>query len=179
MPLAVAGEEVGSTGAAGWQTAGITGAGVKVAIINVGFAGLASAQATGDLPASVTTQDDCAGGFSTVTQHGTAVAEIVHELAPNAQLLLACVDTPADLATAEQWAVAQGAQIINHSVAWFDTALGDGQGGAARRVEPGDGVVDDLRSLRHSPLLGGGEIGWRVDAGQEQLGRWRPSSCTT
>ena len=130
VPLAVAGEEVGSTGAAGWQTAGITGAGVKVAIIDVGFAGLASAQATGDLPASVLTQDDCAGGFSTVTQHGTAVAEIVHELAPSAQLLLACVDTPADLATAEQWAVAQGAQIINHSVAWFNTARGDGQGGA-------------------------------------------------
>ena len=31
---------------------------LKVAIIDVGFAGLASAQATGDLPASVTTQDD-------------------------------------------------------------------------------------------------------------------------
>ena len=139
VPLAVAGEEVGSTGAAGWQTAGVTGAGVKVAIIDVGFAGLASAQATGDVPASVLTQDDCAGGFSTVTQHGTAVAEIVHELAPSAQLLLACVDTPADLATAEQWAVAQGAQIINHSVAWFDTARGDGQGGAGTP----DAVVAD------------------------------------
>ena len=41
---------------------------------------------------------------------------------------------------------------------------------AAGRVEPGDGVVDDLRPLRHGPLLGGGEIGGRVDARQQKLG---------
>jgi hypothetical protein len=128
VAFAVGGQEVASTQAAAWQAAGVSGQGVKVAVIDLGFAGLAAAQASGDLPASVTTSDNCAGNFATATAHGTAVAEIVHEIAPDAQLLLACVNSEVTLATAEQWAVAQGATIINHSVGWFNTARGDGSG---------------------------------------------------
>jgi subtilisin family serine protease len=135
----IVGEEIGTTHATAWQAAGITGRGVKVAVIDLGFAGLAAAQASGELPASALTSDDCGGGFSSVTAHGTAVAEIVHEIAPDAQLLLVCVNSAVTLAVAEQWAVAQGATIINHSVAWFDTARGDGSGGTGTP----DAVVAD------------------------------------
>jgi hypothetical protein len=126
----IAGEGVVSTNASGFQATGQTGAGVKVAIIDLGFVGLAAAQANGDIPASVTTVDDCEGGFNLVTTHGTAVTEIVHEMAPDAVLTLICINTDVDLANAETYAKANGIQIINHSVAWFNTSRGDGSGSA-------------------------------------------------
>lgn len=126
----VTGQEVGTTRADAWHTLGLTGAGVTVAVIDTGFAGLSAAQAAGELPPVVTKADFCNGAFDSAGIHGTAVAEVVHEVAPDARLLLACVGTSADALAAEQWARSQGATIVNHSVAWFNTARGDGTGGA-------------------------------------------------
>jgi hypothetical protein len=127
---AVAGEGVVSTNANSLQALGNTGAGVKVAVIDLGFSGLAAAQANGDIPISVTTVDYCSGGFGTVTQHGTAVAEIVHEMAPGATLYLICVGTEVQLAQAETYAKGHGIQIVNHSVGWWNSSRGDGSGAA-------------------------------------------------
>src|SRR5204862_217824 len=71
-----------------------------------------------------------------------AVAEIVHEMAPAAELHLICVQTEVDLGLAEAYAKAQGIQIVNHSVAWFNTSRGDGSGG------PGtpDAIVADAQA---------------------------------
>ncbi len=142
-PTAVAGEEVGATNATAWQAAGLTGAGVKVGIVDLGFAGYTARQASGDLPASLTTADfGCGSDFASTEPHGTAVAEIVHEMAPSAALYLICIDDEIDLGQAKDYAIAQGIQIINHSVAWFNTARGDGTGG------PGtpDAIVADARA---------------------------------
>jgi subtilisin family serine protease len=127
---AVTGEGVASSNALGVHLAGNTGAGVKIAVIDGGFAGLAAAQGSGDLPASVTTVDYCHGGFDTATNHGTAVAEIVHEMAPDATLYLICIFDEVDLASAESYAKANGVSVINHSVAWYNSSRGDGSGGA-------------------------------------------------
>ena len=116
-------------GAATYQLAGNTGAGVKIAIIDLGFDGLSAAQASGDLPSALTTGDFCGGDFN-YTDHGTAVAEIVHEMAPDAQLYLLCIGTEVDLAQAEAYAEANGIDIINHSVGWYNTSRGDGTGEA-------------------------------------------------
>ena len=51
-----------------------------------------------------------------------AVAEIIHQMAPAAQLMLVCVDSEVDLKLAEQDVIAAGAKIVNHSVGWFDTS---------------------------------------------------------
>jgi subtilisin family serine protease len=125
---AVGGEEVAATLAQAWHDKGFTGKGVKVAIIDGGFAGLAERQAEGELPANVSTHDFCRGSFSTVTEHGTAVAEIVHEMAPEAQLYLMCVDTELDLAAAVEFAKSQGIRIVNHSMGWYGPSRGDGSG---------------------------------------------------
>ena len=124
-------EAVATTNASIWQQRGQSGAGVKVAIIDLGFTGLAVAQTSGDLPASVTTVNDCGTlGLNGITNHGTAVAELAHKMAPAAQLYLICIDTDVDLAAAEQYATANGIQIfINHSVSWFNSSRGDGSGG--------------------------------------------------
>ena len=98
-----------------WHAKSLTGNGVKVAIIDGGFIGLAERQAAGDLPSNVVTQDFCRGRLTTEAEHGTAVAEIVHEMAPEAQLYLICVETEVDLAAAAAFAKGQGANVISHS----------------------------------------------------------------
>jgi len=124
-----------------WHTAGYTGTGAKIAIIDVGFSGYGSLLGTA-LPASVTTVDDCHGNFSTADVHGTAVAEIVHQMAPSAQLTLICIDDEVGLANAEQYVVAHGIKIVNHSVSWFDTSRGDGTGAEGTP----DAIVADARA---------------------------------
>ena len=126
---AVAGEGVAASNALGVQTAGNTGAGVKIAVIDLGFAGLAAAKASGDLPAAASVVDYC-DGYTVETDHGTAVAEIAHEMAPGADLYLICVYDEVDLASAETYAKANGIAIINHSVGWYNSSRGDGSGAA-------------------------------------------------
>jgi subtilisin family serine protease len=126
--LAVAGEGVAASGADAWHAGGLNGAGARVAIIDGGFAGLAAAQANGDLPANVITRDECGGGFHTNTDHGTAVAEIVHEMAPGAQLYLICTGTPAQLQAGKDFAASQGVNVMNFSAGFFATWRGDGSG---------------------------------------------------
>jgi len=128
-PDLVVDEGVAVTNASAWQALGRTGAGVNVAIVDLGFNGYAAAQASGELPASLTAVDYCGGDINTATEHGTAVAEIVHQMAPGAQLYLICVDSDVTLGQAEEYVKSHGITIVNHSVGWFNTSRGDGSGG--------------------------------------------------
>jgi subtilisin family serine protease len=128
LPDAVAGEEVAASLAPAWHAKGFTGKNVKIAIIDAGFVGLADRQASGDLPANVVTQDLCGGKFATADSHGTAVAEIVYEMAPEAQLYLICINTEVELAAAVAYAKSQGVHVISHSASWFGPVRGDGSG---------------------------------------------------
>ena len=128
VPEAVTGQEVTTTEARTAQAAGVGGAGVKVMVIDVGFAGYTGSQASGDLPAALATFNRCAS-FTSRGDHGTQVAEIVHEMAPDAQLTLACAESATDLANAEAYAKANGISIISRSVGVFNTSRGDGSGG--------------------------------------------------
>jgi subtilisin family serine protease len=139
---AVRGEGVAATGAASWHRAGATGEGVKIAVVDLGFDGYRQSQASGDLPASVVKADFCpAGGFA-ATSHGTAVAEIVAEMAPGAKLYLVCAQSVVALGLAADYARAHGIQIVSHSVSWLNTSRGDGAG------PPGspEGIVAAARS---------------------------------
>jgi subtilisin family serine protease len=123
----ITGEEVAASNAAASIKKGWTGKGVKVAIIDSGFGGYTRRISEGELPANVKIQDFCGGThFTANTDHGTAVAEIVHEMAPSAQLYLICFETDVGFQQAEQYAKAQGAQIITHSGSTFNGGRGDG-----------------------------------------------------
>lgn len=126
--LAVTGQGVALTGAMDMQALGTNGAGVKVGIIDLGFASLANAQASGDLPANLVTTDYTGSGMAGTTDHGTNVAQIVHEMAPGAQLYLARVATDVQLQQAMSDLAAAGVKVINHSVAWYGAAFYDGTG---------------------------------------------------
>lgn len=141
-------EGVALSGADVWHGAGIDGSGVKVGIVDEGFAGYAALLGTA-LPASVTTDDRCGGNLATPvaqggSDHGTAVAELVHQMAPGAQLYLICVDSEVGLALAEQDAAGYGVRVINESLAWFgpNVGRGDGSGGAGSP----DAVVAQARA---------------------------------
>jgi subtilisin family serine protease len=141
----IGGQGVAVTAAAGWHAAGYTGKGVKVAVIDGGFGGLARRQAEGDLPRSAKRVDLCTGGAfdgPIAVEHGTAVAEVVHEMAPGAQLHLICADTLVGLAKAAAYARAQGIAVVNHSVSWFNTGRGDGSGGPTTP----DAIVAEARA---------------------------------
>lgn len=115
------------TGAADMHALQQGGAGVKIGVIDLGFTNYQSAQASGDLPASLTIVDYSGNGIGG-TNHGTSVAEIVHDMAPEAELYLAKVSTSVQLEVAMNDMLAAGVDIINHSVAWFGAAFYDGTG---------------------------------------------------
>jgi len=151
-------EGVDATNATVWHAAGLTGKGVKVAIIDDGFAHLADKQAAGQVTARTTAVDYCSGHID-VDQHGTAVAEILSQQAPDAELLLLCVDNEVSLDAAEKYAKAHGASIITMSLSWYGTWSGDGQGPAGTP----DATVADARAAG---------ILWVNSAGNDGVSHW-------
>ncbi|MEN6368522.1 MAG: S8 family serine peptidase [Thermotogota bacterium] len=140
-PLVVTSQGVALTGASVFHSAGYTGVGVKVAIIDLGFDGLADAQAAGELAHVAYTWNYITGSSGVETTgevHGTAVAEIVEDMAPGASLYLLLIGDEVDLANAAQYCIDHGIRVINHSVGWYNTDYYDGTGDVA-------GVANDAR----------------------------------
>lgn len=135
----VVSEGVQLTDASFYHEAGYQGQNTKVALIDLGFQGLARAQERGELPEDVVTKDFTGGGLDGDTTHGTDVAEIVHDMAPQAQLYLIKIADEIDLENAKDYCISKGVDVINHSGAWFDTNFTDGTGLVC-------GIADDARS---------------------------------
>ncbi|MGD8780557.1 MAG: S8/S53 family peptidase [Ignavibacteria bacterium] len=102
-----------------WHSAGYTGADAKVAVIDLGFNLLDSAQANGDIPPTYVSHDFTGTGLQTGTQHGTAVAEAVYDVAPDAELYLYKIGTFTHLQLAEDTCEMNNIHVINHSVGWY------------------------------------------------------------
>ncbi len=148
---AVNSEGVAAIEADDWIGGGRTGAGVKVAVVDLGFKGYETRLAT-ELPGTVVvpnnlgTCNQAAINGANADDHGTAVAEIVRDVAPNAELYLICVTGVGDLIPVKQYLKDQNINIANISLVNF-FARGDGQGpdnsdaGAVRRSRVEDGVL--------------------------------------
>lgn len=135
LPAVVTSEGVALIDADEWQTAGYTGAGVKVGILDGGFSGYATRQAEGELPATVTTWWAPSIGGPGSSGHGTACAEIIHDIAPDAQFYLANFGTIVEWANAVSWLIEQEVDVISHSIAWFPGGPGDGTGAVCTVVD--------------------------------------------
>ncbi len=142
VPESVRGQGVAATGAARWHKAGARGYGVKVAVVDLGFSEYRRSQGTGDLPESVVKVDYCGPGGFEATGHGTAVAEIVAEMAPDAKLYLVCIRDVVGLGLTLDYAQANGIQIVSHSASWFNTGRGDGSGAP----DSPEGIVASARA---------------------------------
>ncbi|MCW2529298.1 MAG: hypothetical protein JWM76_4158, partial [Pseudonocardiales bacterium] len=121
-------QSVNTSLASVWQTNGRTGAGAVVAIVDGGFAGLAGEVGAGHLPMANRTVNGNHCADVDDDDHGTAVAEIVHQMAPDATLLLYCIDDTVGLAQAAVELKAAGAQIVSCSLGFVTDARGDGTG---------------------------------------------------
>jgi subtilisin family serine protease len=142
-----------------WHTAGAKGAGVKVAIIDAGFSGYAGLLGT-DLPGSVSVRNFVDGedpdDVSGTTVHGTACAEVIHDVAPEAELYLFKISTNVDLEEAKDEAISQGIDVVSTSMGWYNLAPGDGTG----QFEE---IVQDARSTG---------ITWCTAAGNDRQAHW-------
>ncbi len=126
----VVSEGVGLINANEWQTtAGYTGTGVKIAILDGGFTDYSSLLGT-ELPASVTTQSFYAGSdIEGYTAHGTACAEIVYDIAPGADFYLVNYGTSVELGNAVDYLINTAeVDIISYSMGWPTGGPGDGTG---------------------------------------------------
>ena len=124
----VTSEGVTLTGASDFHAAGFYGQGVKVAIIDLGFNGYTAAKNAGELDNVVYTYDYTGTGLETGTVHGTGVAEVVADMAPQASLYLLKIGDSVDLQNAVDYCINNGIKVINHSVGWYNTNFYDGTG---------------------------------------------------
>ena len=120
-------EGVSRIGALANHSAGVKGQGVKVAIIDGGFKG--ANKLSGDMPARWSYYDYTGEGiYAGDSVHGTACAEIIHDVAPEAELYLYKTGDMVDFENAKDRCIRNGIDIINYSSGWFGTGIGDGRG---------------------------------------------------
>jgi pSer/pThr/pTyr-binding forkhead associated (FHA) protein len=130
------GEGVPITGADQWHAAGYRGQSVRVGVLDLGFDGYRRLLGT-ELPAEVVVASFIYG--KDIDQsgevHGTACAEIVHEMAPDAELFLAAYDsTLVSMGQAVDWLLSQGVHIISNSTTGVVGPM-DGSDESARMVD--------------------------------------------
>ncbi|MEZ5168018.1 MAG: S-layer homology domain-containing protein [Acidimicrobiales bacterium] len=106
--------------------------------------------------------------------HGVAVAEIAHDMAPDAAMYLATVATAADLQAAVAWFDSRGVDVITRSLASPLDGPGDGTGPtdavAANAVARGMLFVNSAGNHAGSPGDGGYWRGqWRDDDADDWL----------
>jgi Ca2+-binding RTX toxin-like protein len=148
----VVGEELGKINADAWHAAGITGDGVSVGIIDTFGGGYWSdAQAAGEVPAPAGTFCRREGGSCDPWiggDHGVSVAEVLHEMAPGADIYLAAgasalaTYSRSDVQAAVDYFAGNGVSIISHSATAEFDGPGDGTGPLADVVD--DAVANGM-----------------------------------
>lgn len=114
---------------------GFTGKGVKVGVIDIGFAGVPNLQAQGELPNLQYRDFTRTGIFSGDEVHGAACAEIIHDIAPDAELYLYKVNSLASWELATNTAIQEGIDILSVSLGISTDGIGDGKGVACDFVD--------------------------------------------
>ena len=165
----VVSEGAAAHGAIPWHKAGYRGQGVKIGIIDAGFAGFRALMGT-ELPSNVNGR--CytdVGAFSSSLDycddasfgnHGTAVTETVFDIAPEATYFIANAVSFWDLKETVGWMVEQGVDVINMSLSWEWTGPGDGTSPFS---------FSPLRSVDQAV---DGDILWVNSAGNEATRTW-------
>lgn len=106
-----------------WQGDGLSGAGVRVGVIDVGFLdheGLLGVE----LPDSVTTRFE--RGAADSSKHGAAVAEVIHDFAPQAELVLASFGTDLEFGQVLQVMLDEDVDLVNASIGFDNVWHSDG-----------------------------------------------------
>src|SRR5262245_48213106 len=134
------------------QGFGIDGSGVRVGVISDGLDGLAASRASGNLP-DVTVPSGCGAGSGA---EGTAILEIVHDVAPGASLLFASgIDSTLAFNQAVRCLEDAGANVIVDDLQFFgEPYFEDGPVADAVRAAVQGGVS------YHSAAGNSGQLHW-------------------
>lgn len=117
-----------------YDVAGDQGAGVRVAVIDLDFTGFEDLKGT-ELPADTYFKSFLnSGSGNDASAHGTAVAEIIHDVAPQAQLYLLQISETSDFVQAVDWCIDNGMNVANMSLA-FIAGPRDGTSYHAQQVD--------------------------------------------
>jgi subtilase family protein len=130
---------------------GVNGAGIKIGVLSDGASNLAASQALGDLPSDVTVLPGQVGGGD----EGTAMMEIVHDLAPGAKLYFATAFSGvASFAQNIKDLRAAGCDIIIDDVFYFDeNPFVDGQNGAVASPSNGGLILQAVNDVTAAGAL--------------------------
>jgi len=130
---------------------------VKIAVLDAGFAGY-SALLGDDLPVDVVIRSFRADGDPEAgAAHGTACAEIIHDLAPDARIFLINFETDVEQHAAVDYLIGEDIDIVSSSLTWAGAGAGDGTGP----------ICEDVKKC----ALGG--ILWVNAAGDDAQSHWR------
>ena len=125
------------------ELSSLTGAGVRVGVISNGVDSITSARATGHLPATVDVNPDRPGRGD----EGTALLEIIHDLAPGASLAFSRAGSSLGFVRAVEWLEddafgGQGADIIVDDLGYYaEPRFEDGRVALAAADAVAGGVV--------------------------------------
>lgn len=154
MTSSVTSEGVDTINASKLHNMGYNGSGVKIGIVDLGFKGYESKLDT-ELPSSVVVKSFSDSGIEDNIVHGTAVAEVVHDVAPDAQLFLTNFDTDLEFNQSVSWLISQNVSIISMS--------------AGKLLGPKDGTDYVDRMVNRTVNSG---ILWINSAGNEATSHW-------
>lgn len=154
----IASESIALTGADGYQVAGLDGSGVKVAIVDLGFTGLANAINVGELPADTVDMDFTGTGIESGTKHGVGVAEHIADMAPGAKLYCLRVADQLDMENAVAYISDNNISIANHSASWMTASYYDDTG-----------PINDIINQSHD----NDGVFWSVSSGNYARKHWR------
>lgn len=132
-------------------TFNVDGTGIKIGVLSDGVEGLAESQARGELP-GVTVLP---GQFGPYGSEGTAMLEIVHDIAPGAQLFFATAFTgPAQFAQNISDLRAAGCDIIVDDVFYFlESPFQDGQAPAVISTTNGAVITQAVNDVTNDGAL--------------------------
>lgn len=153
-------EGVARMGVPPWQGGGFRGQGARVAIIDQGFSGYRARVGSKELPDNLITHSFISG-LNDVDRggiHGTACAELVYDVAPDAQLYLVTISTEVELAEAVEWLIAEHVNVISFSM------------GVLASPTDGTGAIDTMVDAARA-----NGIAWFSSSGNYGAGHWMGS----
>lgn len=151
-----------------WNATRSGGEGVKIAIFDYQWIGAELPQLglTNAVTHDCWAHESCAPALDTFTprfsfetgSHGVACAEIIHALAPDAELHLVYVSSYTTFENAVDWAIREGIDIVSMSMSYFNYSFYDGTGDisstAARLADHGTLMVTSAGNYAQSHWRG-------------------------
>jgi Subtilase family len=152
-------------GAASWHAAGYRGEGIRIALLDTGFHGYRTHLGQ-CLPQTVVCRSFRRDGNLEArnSEHGILCGEILHAIAPDAELLFANWedDQPEQFLEAVAWARSRGAKVLSCSV--IMPSWSDGNGG---------GIIDERLQRLLGTGTAPGDALFFASAGNTALRHWR------